>query len=149
MKKIIYSILTACTLAWTTSCGDFDINGDLDGMWHLRTVETLADNSVENVKEQCVYYSIQQNLISVKRLYKDNQPDAPKHKQHIGRFIHKGDSLILHDFRVFQNEDIVATYEDLAPFYLVGTTSRYAIKKLNADEMVLRTKLREFTFKKF
>ena len=98
MKKIIYSILAACTLAWTTSCGDFDINGDLDGMWHLRTVETLADNSVENVKEQCVYYSIQQNLISVKRLYKDNQPDAPKHKQHIGRFIHKEDSLILHDF---------------------------------------------------
>ena len=149
MKKIIYSILTACTLAWTTSCGDYDINGDLDGMWHLRTIETLANNSVENVKEQCVYYSIQQNLISVKRLYKDNQPNAPKHKQPIGRFIHTGDSLILHNFRVFQNEGIVSTPEDLAPFYLVGTTSRYAIKKLDADEMVLRTGLQEFTFKKF
>lgn len=147
MKKIIYSILAACTLAWTTSCGDYDINGDLDGMWHLRTVETLADNSVENVKEQCVYYSIQQNLISVKRLYKPNSTE--QYKQHIGRFVHTGDSLILHDFRVFQKESIVATTEDLAPFYLVGTTSRYAIKKLNTDEMVLRTGLQEFTFKKF
>lgn len=147
MKKIIYSILTACTLAWTTSCGDYDINGDLDGMWHLRTIETLANNSVENVKEQCVYYSIQQNLISVKRLYKPNSTE--QYKQHIGRFIHTGDSLILHNFRVFQNEGIVSTPEDLAPFYLVGTTSRYAIKKLDADEMVLRTGLQEFTFKKF
>lgn len=147
MKKIIYSILTACTLAWTTSCGDYDINGDLDGMWHLRTIETLANNSVENVKEQCVYYSIQQNLISVKRLYKPNSTE--QYKQHIGRFIHTSDSLILHDFRVFQNEDIVSTPEDLAPFYLVGTTSRYAIKKLDADEMVLRTGSQEFTFKKF
>lgn len=149
MKKNIYSILAVCTLAWATSCGNYDTNGDLDGMWHLRTVETLANNSVENVKEQCVYYSIQQNLISVKRLYRNNQPDAPKHKQHIGRFIHTEDSLILHSFRVYQNESIVATSEDLAPFYLVGTTSRYAIKKLNADEMILRSEHRELTFKKF
>ena len=147
MKKIVYSILATCTLAWATSCGDYDINGDLDGMWHLRTIETLANNSVENVKEQCVYYSIQQNLISVKRLYKPNSTE--QYKQHIGRFIHTGDSLILHNFRVFQNEGIVSTPEDLAPFYLVGTTSRYAIKKLDADEMVLRTGSQEFTFKKF
>lgn len=147
MKKIIYSILAACTLAWTTSCGDYDTNGDLDGMWHLRTVETLANNSVENIKKLCIYYSIQQNLITVKRLYEPNS--AKKYKQHIGRFIHTGDSLILHDFRVFQNESVIATSEDLAPFYLDGTVSRYAIKKLESDEMVLRTESREFTFKKF
>lgn len=147
MKKTIYSILAACTLAWTTSCGDYDTNGHLDGMWHLRTVETLADNSVENVKEQCVYYSVQQNLITVKRLCKPNS--AEQYKQYIGRFIHTEDSLILHDFRVFQNEGIVATPGDLAPFYLNGTTSRYAVKKLDADKMVLRTGLHEFTFKKF
>lgn len=147
MKKIIYSILAACTLAWTTSCGDYDINGDLDGMWHLRTVETLADNSVENVKEQCVYYSVQQNLISVKRLYKPNSTE--QYKQHIGRFIHTGDSLILHDFRVFQNESIIATDSVLHPFYLDGTVSRYAIKQLNSDKMVLRSQHRELIFKKF
>lgn len=147
MKKIIYSILAACTLAWTTSCGDYDTNGDLDGMWHLRTVETLADNSVENVKEQCVYYSIQQNLITVKRLYKQNSEE--KYKQHIGRFIHVGDSLILHNFRVFQDESVIATNESLHSFYLDATTSRYAVKKLNADEMVLRSNLRELAFKKF
>ncbi len=147
MKKTIYSILAACTLAWTTSCGDYDINGDLDGMWHLRTVETLANNSVENIKKRCVYYSIQQNLITVKRLCEPNS--AEKYKQHIGRFIHTGDSLILHDFRVFQDESVIATSEDLAPFYLDGTVSRYAIKKLESDEMVLRTESREFTFKKF
>ena len=147
MKKIVYSILSACTLTWATSCGDYDINGNLDGMWHLRTVETLADNSKENVKELCIYYSVEQNLISVKRLYKPNSTE--QYKQHIGRFIHTGDSLILHNFRIFQEEGIVSTNEHLRPFYLEGTTSRYVVRKLDADEMILRSKQRELTFKKF
>lgn len=147
MKRTIFYLCTICALAFTSSCGDFDINGDLDGMWHLRTVENLTDNTSTPVKEQCVYYSIQQNLITVKRLNDNSSPN--QYKQHIGRFIHTGDSLILHSFRIFQNEGIEAQPEALAPFYLDGTTSRYAVKKLDADKMILRSKSRELTFKKF
>lgn len=147
MKKKIFHILAVCTLAALGSCGDFDINGDLDGMWHLRTVEDLTKNEITSVKEQCVYYSVQQNLITVKRLYRSDSPVI--YDTHIGRFIHTKDSLILHNFRIFQNEGIEATPQSLAPFYLDGTTSRYSIKKLDSDEMVLRSDLRELFFKKF
>lgn len=140
MKKTIYHILAVCALTFTGSCGDFDINGDLDGMWHLRTVEDQRANTITPVKEQCIYYSVQQNLITVKSM---------THIQHVGRFSHTGDSLILHSFRIFQNESQEATSESLAPFYLDGTTSRYAIKKLDADEMVLSSDKRVLTFKKF
>lgn len=147
MKKTIYHILATCALTFTCSCGDFDINGDFDGMWHLRTVEDLTESTTTPVKEQCIYYSIQQDLITVKRLNNNSTPNL--YKQHIGRFAHTGDSLILHSFRIFQNESQKAKPEDLAPFYLDGTTSRYAVKKLDADEMVLSSDKRILTFKKF
>ena len=56
-----------------------------------------------------------------------------------------------HSFRnrIFQEEGTVSTNEHLRPFYLEGTTSRYAVRKLDADEMILRSKQRELTFKKF
>ncbi len=135
-------------MVFICSCGKFDINGDLDGMWHLRTVEDLTENGiVTEVKEQCVYYSVQQHLITVKRLYGKDSPEI--YMTHIGRFIHTKDSLILHDFRIFQNEGIVGTAKSLSPFYLDGITSRYAIKCLEKDKMILRSSQRELTFKKF
>lgn len=147
MKKKASYIFAVCAIAALGSCGDFDINGDLDGMWHLRTVEDLTKNDVTSVKEQCVYYSVQQNLITVKRLYGSDSPEI--YETHIGRFVHTKDSLILHNFRIFQNEGIVGTSKSLAPFYLDGTTSRYSVEKLDSDEMILRSSLRELTFKKF
>lgn len=147
MKHRIHPILLGLSLTFACACGDFDINGDLDGMWHLRTVETLSDNNQEEVKNQHIYYSWQQHLVTVKRFTKEN--NAPKYPQQIGRFTHTGDSLILHNFVLFQNEDIIATDSILHPFYLDGTVSRYAIKQLDSDKMILRSKHRELTFKKF
>ena len=147
MKRRIFPILLGLSLSLTWACGDYDINGDLDGMWHLRTVEDLKADTIASVKEQCIFYSVQQNLITVNRLYGKDSPVI--YEKHIGRFIHTQDSLILHDFRIFQNEGIVATATSLAPFYLDGTTSRYAVKELNADQMILSSDKRELTFKKF
>lgn len=147
MKKRINPILLGLSLTITCACGDYDINGHLDGMWHLRTVEDLSADTIASVKEQCIYYAVQQHLITVKRLYGNDSPEI--YEQHIGRFVHTGDSLILHDFRIFQNESVKATAKSLAPFYLDGTVSRYAVKELNADKMVLSSDKRELTFKKF
>ena len=147
MKKIIYVFMVGCLPSFIYSCGKMDINGDLDGMWHLRMVEDLPEGAITSVKEQCIYYSIQQELITVKRLYGSESREI--YETHIGRFIHTRDSLILHNFRIFQNEGIVGTSKSLAPFYLDGLTSRYAIKRLNTNEMILRSNQRELTFKKF
>ena len=147
MKRNIYRLLTASVLLLTTSCGGFDINGHLDGMWHLRTVENLSDNTVTDVKEQSIYYSVLQDLITVRRLGTDEQGNS--YPQKIGRFIHTNDSLILHKFVVFQNEGIAATPEELDKFYLDGLTSRYGIKCLEKNKMILRSNQRELIFKKF
>lgn len=147
MKKRFYSILLGLSLLFIWACGKRDINGDLDGMWHLRTVEDLTEDTIFSVKEQCIYYSIQLNLITLKRLYGKDSPVI--YDPYIGRFIHKGDSLTLHGFRVFQNESIPATKENLFSFYLDGMTSNYAIEELNSNRMVLSSDKRILTFKKF
>lgn len=141
MKKAHIILLLSFML--NTACGDFDINGNLDGMWHLRTVETFTDNHPKDVKEERIYYSIQQHLIRLKKHNLEGQ------SAFIGRFIHQKDSLILHNLVVFQNEGIAATPEELDMFYLDGSISRYKVKKLNADEMILRSQFRELVFKKF
>lgn len=137
MKKYVYMMALALG---AVSCGDVPDNGDLDGLWHLRTVETLEDNQVEDVKATRIYYAIQQRLITVKH---------ESLGQYVGRFVHTGDSLILHQFVVYQREDEEATAEELLPFGLEGTESRYAVRQLHADRMVLRSANKELTFKKF
>lgn len=141
-------ILPAIFSLFTISCEDFDINGDLDGMWHLRSVESLSAQQIEDVKEKRIYYSIQQHLITVRRST-PFEVTGKNCRQYIGRFTHTGDSLLLHNFVLYQTEDSIARSEELVPFYLDGTVSRYAIKKLDSKQMILHSSERELTFKKF
>ncbi len=140
MKKTFLYLFLSCSSLSFIACGDVPDNGDLDGMWHLRTVESLSDNQVKDVKEERVYYSIQQRLIVLRRA---------GYTPYIGRFTHTGDSLLLHDFVVYQREDSIATAIALTPFYLDGIISRYAVQELDNDEMTLRSSVYELTFKKF
>lgn len=142
MKKTIILPFVLLSALFITSCGKTPINGDLDGMWHLRSIETLADNTVEDVKEKRIYYAIQLKLITLRQI----DGDVP---QYVGRFNHTGDSLILRDFRVYLQEDKEATAEDLETFGLHGTTSRFGVKALNSKKMILRSEDSELTFKKF
>lgn len=139
MKRLFF-YLSSIAVAGLVSCGDVPDNGDLDGMWHLRTVENLTDNTVEDVKADRIYYSVQERLITLRRT---------GYTQCIGRFTHTGDSLFLYDFVIYQREDEAATLEDLTPFKFDTLSPRYGVEKLDGEKMVLRTKETELTFKKF
>lgn len=144
LLPLLFLLCVACTLC--TACANYDDNGDLDGMWHLRTVEELsageADGQVTEVKEARIYYTFAHQLVSLRKV-------GSGLSQYVGRFNHTGDSLVLHDFVVFQIEDSVASPEALSPFYLEGVVSRYAVRTLNGKQMVLRSGKRELVFKKF
>ncbi len=48
-------ILLATTL---TGCRKGSINGDLDGMWQILTIENLADGTTEDIKDSQLYYCL-------------------------------------------------------------------------------------------
>ena len=85
----------------STACSQAPDNGDLDGMWHLRSVEELANDSVLDVKEKQIYYSFQLRLINLRR--------SSLSYSLVGRFNHEQDSLTLHSFVLLNKEDQQAT----------------------------------------
>lgn len=124
-----------------TACSQAPDNGDLDGMWHLRSVEELANDSVLDVKEKQIYYSFQLRLINLRR--------SSLSYSLVGRFNHEQDSLTLHSFVLLNKEDQQATKEELKPFYLENTQSKFGIVKLNKKQLIIRSNEQELCFKKF
>lgn len=63
MKKLLYLALTACICF--TAC-DFETsdNGDLDGYWQLRQVDTLNGGSTD-MRNSGLFWSVQVNLLEI------------------------------------------------------------------------------------
>ncbi|MBQ8607442.1 MAG: lipocalin-like domain-containing protein [Bacteroidaceae bacterium] len=139
-KLCILSIICLIFLL-PTACSQAPDNGDLDGMWHLRSVEKLANDSVMDVKEKRIYYSFQLRLISLRR--------SNLTYSLVGRFNHEQDSLTLHSFVILNKEDQLATKDELKPFYLDSTQSNFGIVKLNKNQLIIRSNEQELCFKKF
>lgn len=142
IRKVIYILAIILIVHLVpTACSQAPDNGNLDGLWHLRTVENLADGTLRDVKEERVYYAIQLRLVSLRR--------ADRYNSLIGRSDHNDGSLILHSFVILDKEDQQATETDLKHYYLEGTTSKFEIVELNKKTMILRSDTQELCFRKF
>ena len=61
-------------------------NGDLDGFWHLESVDTLATGKTEDFSQRYVFWGVEHKLIAVK------ETDTNREKFYF-RFEQTGDSL--------------------------------------------------------
>lgn len=137
MYKLYFSIIVCLIL---TSCRNTDINGKLDGMWQLTTIDYTDSTSVDKKSER-IYYSIQLHLINLRR--------AGVSPEYMGRFVQSKDSLIISDFRIYTEEDKLATVEELQPFGLSQTTTRFGIEKLTGSGMILKSGYARLHFRKW
>ncbi|MDR1918074.1 MAG: lipocalin-like domain-containing protein [Tannerellaceae bacterium] len=137
-KKILYYLLLLMLFA---SCNKAFINGKLDGMWQLMEIDKSEGERID-AKADRIYYSVQLQLISLRQAGKG---------QFIGRFVHRGDSLWIHDLRIYgvKEEDKLATKEHLAPFGFNGISERFAVEELSRSRMVLRSEYATLSFRKF
>lgn len=137
MYKLYFSIIVCLIL---TSCRNTDINGKLDGMWQLTTIDYIDSISVGKKPER-IYYSIQLHLINLRQ--------AGVSPEYMGRFKQSKDSLIISDFRIYMEEDKLASVEELKPFGLSQTTTRFGIEKLSSSEMILKSDYARLRFRKW
>lgn len=117
MKWTQYIVLAIFTLAGLFACeSKFPINGDLDGMWKVTSIER-KNGTVE--KPDQMFYSVQLKLINVRR----------SGSSYLGYFKFTGDSLMM-DMKQ-------GTDDQMLQFGMKGLKDTFAVETLNRTKMVL------------
>lgn len=137
--------LSSCTLE---SSG----NGDLDGYWHLESIDTLATGKTGDYSNRRFFWGIEHRLISVSDI------DREGRLGYYFRFEQTGDSLFLgqayknnwHQDNGKNGGDIPV--DDVEPLRYYGVNEleeHFAKEALSGSRMILRSKTLRLKFKKF
>ena len=150
MKYVCFLLMLMLGSALLNSCEvDSSDNGDLDGFWHLESVDTLATGGRCDYSNQRVFWGVQYKLLTVNN-YKGGSFNF--------RFRQTSDSLILsspyknHGHQDVENGgDIPITEinETLRQCGINHLVESYYKEKLSGNKMILLTKDLRLNFKKF
>ncbi len=155
MKKVIWMFLLGSLALAMSSCEmETTDNGDLDGFWHLESVDTLATGGVRDYSDQHIFWAVQYKLISI-----SDQETFKDFRGFWTRFNQTGDSLILtslyrnhwHQNQGTDGGDIPITEmnDTLRRCGINQLVERYRKEKLSGSKMVLTTKELRLKFTKF
>lgn len=138
MKKQLYIFLIILFTA--TACNKLPINGHLDGLWQLTSIDYNGEK--KDTKANRIYYAFQLKLMG---LQENN------HMIFLGRFQQTPDSLFVYDFRkdITGDNSIEALPGDLSIWGIDGISERFGIEQLTDKQMILKSELRTLSFRKF
>ena len=154
MKRILFSLSFIFSLLLFslfsplfTSCDKVPINGVLDGLWQIMTIETPA--GTRDVKADRAYLSIQLHL-------SEWDHNANRYYAH---FSHEGDSLCFYDFAHNSkhssnaDDDTWITPSEMSAGLLdiwgIHTlNARFHINRLNGSTLILQAADTTLTFRK-
>lgn len=152
MKNVlsIFLILILCV-----SCDKVPMNGDLDGMWQLMSIE--EGGVVTNIKSEKRYMSFQLHLVQFGHGNKnDINGVLPRHCY--AHFKHKGDSIFIYDLchdsenatsadnnEWYREEDL----QKIKPWGMYSLNNRFKVEKLDSDAMILRREDLVLKYRKF
>lgn len=139
MKKNIFIIVTTSILT-LCACDKVYINGELDGMWNLHSVE--SDGTT--IYPEAIYYSFQRHLTQISKHYDIGLP-----LRYLGNLRYTGDSVIMWGFYIHPLETHAATLEDLAQFHIYNDTAAFKVNRLNEEMLILQEKERIYTLYKW
>lgn len=142
LKRIFPIVLTGMLLY---ACSDFEKsdNGELDGLWQLTTVDTLATGHSADVRALGIFWAVQADLLEIR--------DA-EYANVFFRFDHDGSVLTLHspvaDSRP-SSDRIVADAHELYRFGLSNLTDTLLVLELKKSKMTLQSELLRMHFRKY
>lgn len=152
LPAMVVSLMVAS--AWSLSSCDLERsdNGDLDGYWHLESIDTLANGHTADFSKEYVFWGIEYKLIST-RVTNTNQ------ERLYLRFEQTSDSLKItqayldhgHQDHGEDGGDIpVEEVTDDLRFYGINNLPEGFYKEaLDGSKMILRSKTLRLKFKKF
>ncbi|MBQ5645070.1 MAG: lipocalin-like domain-containing protein [Bacteroidaceae bacterium] len=137
LRKIFY----ICLLLFICSCERIFINGDLDGMWRLRRVE--SDSLLET--PDSIFYTFQRHLVTI-GIY--SETEHPKN-WYMGCFEYDGDSIRMNNFYRYPGTDGIRIPSELGNLYIYDTIAKFRVEHLNNDVLILSSSDTQYTFDKW
>ncbi|MCI6558018.1 MAG: lipocalin-like domain-containing protein [Prevotella sp.] len=146
MKKIAeFCFFSMMTLVMTGCEIHTSNNGDLDGFWQLRSIDTLSTGASVDARERMIYWAVQRHILEV-------QDKHDTRNKILFGFSQRGDSLFLYEPRV-NNRDIgdtlVTNLSMLQPYGVNDFEESYFIEQLDGGQMVLKSKVLRLWFRKY
>lgn len=127
-------------------------NGNLDGYWHLESIDTLENGKICDFSSRKVFWGIEHKLILIKDL------EVGPFDGFYMRFDQTGDSLLIPKaYRKNQNygegdDDAPISADDMENLRKYGINNLpegFAKEALSGSKMILRSKTLRLKFKKF
>ena len=149
MKRLYYYIIGVGLLLMVACDIESSDNGDLDGFWQLRSVDTLATGGTTDMRLSQITWAIQGTLLETRLATTfDYKCDIIFH------FEHTADALTLHSPYLSQRDsgDIKVEMKDielLRPFGINKLEERFRILELNSDAMTLESDWLRLWFRKY
>ena len=122
------------------SCEKVYINGDLDGMWKLQTVETTDTT----ICPQNIYYSFQRHLVMLGEHFDTGFPNY-----YLALFDREGDMLVMSNFYKWPVNQGVCDKEELKKYFIYSDTVKFIVEVLDEEVLVMRDGNRAYNFKKW
>lgn len=137
LKKMLY----VCLLLLALSCERIYINGDLDGMWRLQSVE----NESSVIYPDTIFYTFQRHLVMM-GIYSETE-----HPQnfYMGCFAYDGDSIMMNNFYRYPGIDGIRVLEELKNLHIYDTIVRFKVDHLDSEVLVLSGSNKKFSFRKW
>lgn len=141
IKIFVFAMFTALLGSCDLETSD---NGDLDGMWRLESVDTLATSGSKDMTGTKFYWSFQLHLLQL-------DDKAGGHNSVLLRFEHSGGTLRLYDPYLYNREEGDEQLTDvqyLAPFGVNMLEEECTVERLSGSKMTLKTPTLRLGFRK-
>lgn len=119
-------------------------NGDLDGFWQLKSIDSLSIGTSTDMKSQQVFWSVQCDLLQATKI---GQID-----EILFRFQNTGDSLLLSSPYIKDRETDDTQITDVSMLQPMGINSleeHFKIIELNGSTMTLESPTLRLYFRKY
>lgn len=145
-KKLLGGMLTSLLLLFFSSCefhtGD---NGDLDGFWHLESMENTQTGEVTYLGDQTIFWSYQADLMYLQ---------GASTGSYFLRFTHADNTLTLYSpytdgFHSPEGDVLLSDPAPLLPYGITALEETFQVEALDDGAMVLRSEVYRLSFTKF
>lgn len=148
-KYTLFIMATVAALALTACSVETDnVEGHLEGMWHLVSIETLANDSTQrstsDLSQQYLFWSFQAKLLEL-----DDKTGS--HPSYLLKFDISGSTLALRDPYLYDRENGDKKLEDSTPLlmYGIGSLTDQFTFSVSGRTLVMESATHRLRFKKF